>query len=223
MAQSIDHRASPNDEALAQAHERLLRDGSLQFDRARIDPPEAPDWLQWINDRLAIPFGWIGDLLQALGPMLKWVFWIGLALLAGLILYALVREILNLRGPRAKPIKRKAEGETVWRPDAQAARDLLAEADALAARGLFAEAAHLLLLRSVQDIQKRQPKALRVSLTTREIAALKALPDAARPAFALIGRVVERSLFGGAAVDAGDFADCRRAYEAFALPEGWRA
>jgi hypothetical protein len=223
VAQSIDHRASPTDEALAQAHERLLRDGSLQFDRAGFDPPETPGWLKWINDLLGVLFGWIGDLIQALGPVLKWVFWVGLALLAGLILYALVREMLNLRGPRAKPMTRKAEGETVWRPDSQAARDLLAEADALAARGLFAEAAHLLLLRSVQDIQKRQPKALRVSLTTREIAALKALPDAARPAFALIGRVVERSLFGGAAVDAGDFADCRRAYEAFALPDGWRA
>ena len=38
-----------------------------------------------------------------------------------------------------------------------------------------------------------------------------------------IGKVVERSLFGGAAVGAQDFADCRQAYEAFALPEGWRA
>lgn len=212
MAQSIDHRASPTDEALAQAHGRLLRDGSLQFDRAGFDPPETPSWLRWI-----------GELLQALGPVLKWVFWIGLALLAGLILYAIVREILRLRAPRPKATKPAAGDETVWRPDVQTARDLLTEADALANRGLFAEAAHLLLLRSVQDIEKRQPRALRVSLTTREIAALTALPDAARPAFALIGRVVERSLFGGAPVDAGDFADCRRAYEAFALPEGWRA
>ena len=212
MAQSIDHRASPTDEALAQAHERLLRDGSLQFDRAGFDPPETPGWLRWI-----------GELLQAMGPVLKWVFWIGLALLAGLILYAIVREILRLRAPRPKPAKPAVGDETVWRPDVQTARDLLTEADALADRGLFAEAAHLLLLRSVQDIEKRQPRALRASLTTREIAALTALPDAARPAFALIGRVVERSLFGGAPVNAGDFADCRRAYEAFALPDGWRA
>ena len=29
--------------------------------------------------------------------------------------------------------------------------------------------------------------------------------------------------FGGGAVLAEDFADCRNAYEAFALPDGWRA
>jgi hypothetical protein len=204
--------APPTNEPLVQAHERLLRDPALQFDRVGVTPPEAPGWLNWI-----------GDLLRALGPVLKWVFWIGLALLVCLIVYAIVREILRLRAPRAKPRKPPVEREVVWRPDAQAARNLLAEADALAERGLYAEAAHLLLLRSVQDIEKHQPRALRVSLTTREIATLKALPDAARPAFASIGRVVERSLFGGTPVDAEDFAGCRQAYEDFALPEGWRA
>ena len=199
------------DQALAQAHDRLLNDDSLQFDRIGFDPPPPPEW-----------FRWLGDLLQAIGPALKWVFWIGLALLAGLILYTIVREILRLRAPRAKPTAPPSIPDE-WRPNAQAARDLLTEADALAGRGLYAEAAHLLLLRSVQDIEKRQPRAVRVSLTTREIAALKAVPDAARPAFALIGAVVERSLFGGDAIGAPDFADCRRAYEAFALPEGWRA
>lgn len=208
----MQDRASPTDEALAQAHARLLKDDTIQFDRVGFTPPEPPGWLHWI-----------GDLLRAIAPVLKWVFWAALVLLVGLILYAIVREILRLRAPRPKPDKPKAATETEWRPDARAARDLLAEADALAAQGLYAEASHLLLLRSVQDIEKRQPRALRVSLTTREIATLKALPEAARPAFARIGRVVERSLFGGEAVGAHDFADCRQAYEAFALPEGWRA
>lgn len=207
----MQYRASPSDEALGQAHNRLLADQSLQLDRVGFDPPAPPGWLRWI-----------GDVLQALEPALKWVFWIGLALLAGLILYAIGREILRLRAPRAKPDV-KAATDVEWRPDPKAARDLLVEADALAGQGLYAEAAHLLLLRSVQDIEKRQPRALRVSLTTREIASLRAVPDAARPAFALIGAMVERSLFAGGAVGPSDFADCRRAYEAFALPESWRA
>ncbi|GAA0195718.1 hypothetical protein QOZ96_003496 [Brevundimonas nasdae] len=208
----MQDRAKPSDDALQQAHDRLLRDDSFQFDRTGYHPPKIPQWPKWI-----------GDMLDAIAPALKWVLWIGLALLAAAILYLIIREILRLRAPRAKPDKPKAAVDAEWRPDAQAARDLLAGADALAAEGRYAEAAHLLLLRSVEDIDKHQPRALRISLTTREIAGLTSLPEAARPAFMKIGRVVERSLFGGAPVDAEDFADCRDAYEAFALPEGWRA
>ncbi len=197
---------------MATAHARMLADETLQFDRVGFDPPDPPGWLKWI-----------GDLLAAMVPALGWVFWIGLAVIVAGLLYLIGREILGLRVPRPKPEIVNTEVEPDWRPDERAARDLLSEADALASRGLYAEAAHLLLLRSVQDIEKRRPRALRVSLTTREIAALKGLPEAARPAFARIGRVVERSLFGGAAVDAADYAACRDAYEAFALPQWWRA
>jgi hypothetical protein len=204
------YRASPPDETLAQAHARLLKDQSLQFDRASFTPPEVPAWLQWIP-----------DALEAIAPLLKWAFWIGLILLAGLILFAIGREIVRLRRPPSKPKSPGPLVETQWRPDAHAARDLLAEADALAARGLYAQAAHILLLRSVQDMEKRKPNSVRVSLTTREIMALKALPDTARPAFSTIGRTVERSLFGGAPIDADAFAECRQAYEAFALPDAW--
>lgn len=201
--------APPTDEALVQAHARLLANDSLQFDRAGFQPPAPPAWPTWIE-----------DLLAAIAPLMKWAFWIGLALLAGLILLAIGREILQLRKPAPRPeAPRPPAG--AWRPEARAARDLLAEADRLAADGRYAEAVHLLLLRSVADIERRQPRALRASLTTREIAALEALPDAGRPAFVLIGRVVEDSLFGGAPVNATRFADCRRAYEAFALPEAW--
>lgn len=208
----MQNRAPHTDEALVQAHARLLRNGSLQFDRTGFDPPALPGWLKWI-----------GDLFQAIAPLMKWVFWIGLALLAGLILYAIFREIQRLRAPAPRPEKAASTAAAEWRPDPQAARDLLAEADRLAREGRYAEAVHLLLLRSVADIETRQPRALRVSLTTREIAALPALPEAGRSAFALIGRVVEESLFGRAAVSAATFAECRRAYEAFAVPEAWAA
>ena len=208
----MQDRAPPPDDRLALAHHRLVEDSAFQFDRAAFVIPDPPGWLSWI-----------GSLLELLAPALKLVFWLGLALTVALVLYAIVREILRLRSPRARPDKPGLVGQAEWRPQAEAARNLLTEADALAARGLYAEAVHLLLLHSVHDIEKRQPRALRGSLTTREIAALKILPDAARPAFVLIGRVVERSLFGGARVGSDDFADCRRAYEAFALPEGWRA
>lgn len=198
------------DDSVASAHERLAREGGFQFDHAMFPPPKIPGWLTWM-----------GEALKAIAPMLKVVFWIGLAALALLLIVAIVREIIRLKAPPARAEGPKLTADPVWRPDAAAARDLLSAADQLAGEGRFLEAAHLLLLRSVEDIQKHRPKALRVSYTAREIALLPALPDAARSAFAGIAGVVERGLFGGRPVDAEDFAACRAAYEAFALPEGW--
>lgn len=200
----------PPDEALTAAHARLLRDESLQFDRVGFELPEVPGWLRWI-----------GEAFQALAPVMQWLFWGALAGVAALLLFFIAREILYLRKPLPRPTALVLGAEPDWRPDRDAALDLLAAADRLAAEGRFGEAAHLLLLRSVEDIQSRRPKALRVSLTTREIASLEALPREARPAFRRIGQVVERSLFGGTEVSPDAFADCRRAYEDFALPKGW--
>ncbi|AGJ94601.1 DUF4129 domain-containing protein [Caulobacter vibrioides] len=198
------------DGSVASAHERLAREGGFQFEHAVFTPPKVPGWLAWV-----------GEVLKAAAPMLKVVFWIGLAALTLLIIFAIVREIIRAKAPPARAEGPKLAADPAWRPDAAAARDLLLAADQLAADGRFLEAAHLLLLRSVEDIQKHRPKALRVSYTAREIALLPALPEAARPAFAGIAGVVERGLFGGRPVDAEDFAACRAAYEAFALPEGW--
>lgn len=211
MQQGVEEGASAgSSQTLLDAHAALVRDRSLQFERSDFVPPKAPDWLAWL-----------ADALKAVAPVLKWVFWIGVALLVTLILYAIVRELRRLGAPRPKPVEHTQPDEAEWRPDAAAARDLLAAADQLANQGRYAEASHLLLLRSVEDIQSRRPNAVRIALTTREIATLAVLPEAARPAFAKIGQVVERSLFGGAVVGADDFADCRRDYEAFALPQGW--
>ena len=124
-------------DAVAKAHAELLRDRGFQFDRADFQPPKTPEWLKWI-----------GEAFQAIAPLLKYVFWIGVALIAALVLYALVREVLMLRMPAAKPRTAQADAAAEWRPDAAAARDLLVAADLLAAEGRYAEAAHLILLRS---------------------------------------------------------------------------
>ena len=200
------------DAAMEQAHSRLLADDRLQFDRTGFTPPELPGWLHWI-----------GDALRAMAPLLEIVFWVGLAVIVATVAWFIVRELLGLRLPRPKAGPAIVALEPEWRPDEATAQNLLADADVLAAEGRYAEAAHLLLMRSVEDIERRKPRAIKASLTTREIATAASLPEAARPAFAHIGQVVERSLFGGRPVDARDFADCRRAYEDFALPAGWRA
>lgn len=205
--------AQANDEAVLAAHRKLVQDTTLQFDLVRpVDqpPPEPPGWLQTV-----------GEVLSALAPLLTWVFWGGVALIIAFIIFYIAREVLAVRfGFRPKgPARMDPEPE--WRPTVQAARTLLADADTLAAQGRYAEAAHLLLLRSIDDLDSRRPRTVRPALTARDIGSLAALPEAARPAFDKIARVVELSLFGGSEVDAAAFADCRRAYEDFALPAGW--
>ncbi|WP_370545445.1 DUF4129 domain-containing protein [Caulobacter sp. 17J80-11] len=201
-------------DAVARAHEQMLADKSLQFDLKGFDPPKVPEWLQWL-----------GELFRALAPVLKVLFYVGLAAGVGLILYFVGRELIRLHwGGRGKVlVLNKGEPAVEWRPDAAVARTLLEDADRLAGEGRFAEAVRLLLFRSIEDIQGRRPHAVKPAQTTRDIAALDALPASARPAFAKIGEAVERSFFGGRPVDAETFADCRQAYEAFALPGGWSA
>jgi hypothetical protein len=196
-------------EAVARAHAHLLHDPSLQFGFEQLRPPEIPGWLRVL-----------ARLIEAVAPVLGWAFWIALALGGAAILVFVLREVLARRAPksRARPVPPRPE----WRPEPARARALLEEADALASQGLYAEAAHVLLHRSIADIDDRRPRAVRPALTARDIAALEALPESARPAFRQIAAVVERSFFGGRGVGEADFAACRQAYEAFALPGGWR-
>lgn len=101
--------------------------------------------------------------------------------------------------------------------DRAAALALLEDADALAAQGRFDEAVHLLLQRSVHHIAAARPDWLSPSSTAREISLIPGLPAAARQAFALIAREVERSLYALRALAADDWQRAREAYAAFAL------
>lgn len=210
VAPPVSASPQPPSEALARAHEALLRDRDTQF---RFDTPEPPPTPPRI--------GWLADLLEAIGPLLRYVFWAAVAIAVAAVVWFIVREILRARFPE-RFNKRKPKVEAVeWRPEAEAARALLEDADALAAQGRYAEAAHLLLLRSVEDIEGRDAALLRPSLTARDIAELPALPSGARRAFGRIAAVVERGIFAGREVDAEGWTECRRAYADFAFPETW--
>jgi hypothetical protein len=203
--------------ALAEAHARLLADRSLQFTLGQPPTPpnfKTPEWLKAVSR-------WIGEAATFLAPYAVWIFWIGVGLAVLAVLYLVARDILGSRLPfrRRKPQRVKPAD---WRPEALKARALLADADRLAGEGRFDEAAHLLLFRSIDDIDERRPRLLRPALTARDIAGLDQVPSPARNAFARITAIVERSLFGGEALDADAFADCRSAYEAFAFGEAWR-
>jgi hypothetical protein len=200
-----------------QAHAGYLQDTELQLVRPEqnLDIPEPdppPRWLQAIFDFLA-----------TLGPVFRVVFWAAVGLVVAGLLYFIFGEAIRMRFGGTKKVKAKATDDVLvdLRPDAAAARSLLDEADALANRGQFEEAVHLLLFRSIEDIQQRLEGGVPNSLTAREIAGLGKLPERARRALAPIIQVVERSFFGGRPVNAESWQEARRSYEDFAFGAGW--
>jgi hypothetical protein len=197
---------------LVAAHKQLRADEAIQFHLGQPKEYKPPEWLKALEP--------IGDLIQAIAPFAKYIFWGMLAALVAAILYYVLREFTDFRFPWQKQAAEEAEEE--WLPDAAPARALLAEADALASAGRFGEAAHLILLRSVEDIDARKPDLIKPSSTSREIAAANGLPERARNTFALIARHVEASLFGGRDLDAVGWQECREAYGRFALAGEWQ-
>jgi hypothetical protein len=197
---------SASEGKLAAAHRALLHARGLQLDfKSAPKPPPVPPWV----DALL-------HFLGEFGPVLRFVFWGGLALGAVLIVWLVAREIMATRFAKDVPV-----APADWRPEAGQARALLEEADRLAASGLFGEAMHILLFRSIDDLAGRRPGLVRPALTSRDIASLDQMPATARGAFARIAERVERTFFGGRPAGPEDFAQARGDYEAFAFSEGW--
>jgi len=202
--------------SLESAHKALLERDDLQFvfREAQVrEPNPPPSWLTALFDA-------IGGFFQALAPLLEVVFW-GLVVVAVLaVVYLIAREVLGLNFRRAKKT-RKVQPAPLYRPAQETALALLADADALAAQGQFEEAVHVLLLRSVDDMRRWRPGSVEPSATSRDLAILPVLPQAARSAYSAMARLVEQSLFGGRPVGREGFEESRRAYADFALPGVW--
>lgn len=209
--------AAQTGDPVAAAHARLLRDPSLQFDFSAFAIPKVQPLPAWLRDALEA----LGHAMGAIAPLLRWLFWAALAAALVLIVFFIVRELVWLRWPELRRKRKPRPPIADWRPSEAEARALLEDADRLAAEGRFEEAVHILLHRSIQDIHGRKPHLLKPALTSRDIAGLQGLPARARDAFGGIAEAVERSFFGGRAIDADGFARCRAAYEAFAFSEAW--
>lgn len=210
--------APPDATAFAEAHRRLIGDSSIQFDLPPVEvrpPSSSPQW----------DFGGggngFGNFIQGIWPVVEVLFWVVVGALLLFLLYSLYLKLSGAEWPWRR-VRAAAGAETDWRPEEAAARSLLGEADALAAQGRFGEAAHLLLFRSIADIEQRKPDLVRPALTSRDIAGLDAIPDRPRGAFARIAALVERAFFARRALAEPDWRDARAAYEEFAFAEGWR-
>jgi len=198
--------------------EALRADESIQF--APIVPPEPPrppqwwlDFLEWLSNVLSP----VGDFLSAIGQLLglsgQAMLWLLGGLAATLVALLLWRALGGARRLRKRAVEQSAE----WAPDAGEALALLEDADRLAGEGRYDEATHLLLRRSVGQLAAARPGLLEPSSTAREIAALPALPEGARGAFATIAERVERSLFALRRLSPEDWHAARAAYAEFAL------
>lgn len=212
------HRSA---DALAAVHARVLGDASLQFDFKTVPPPKPPHLPHWLAQALEAIANFFGMIFKGVLPVMTYIFWGGVALLVALVVFLILREVVGVRWARRRRARPPRPTPADWRPDAAKARALLEDADRLAEQGRFEEAVHLILYRSIDDIEGRRPRAVRPALTSRDIAALEAVPGPARTAFTHIAQVVEASFFGGRSVDRQGFAECRSAYEAFAFPEVW--
>lgn len=170
-------------------------------------------------------FHWLGDLLQPLidlfkplGPAMPYLVYILVGVAILLLLSPVVRLFLTTRFERIFRPNLKADAP--WRPSREAVAALLEEIDALAGKGEYDEAVHLLLVRSVADINAYRPDLVRRHFSARDIGAHPLLPESARPTFRQIVAWVEKSYFAGIAVGKAGFDACRAAYVAFVAAEG---
>lgn len=200
-------------ETAEQAWKAVRADQTIQFAPIKVPPPSRPPgWLEaaarWLSELLAP----VGRALGMSWPVFKWVL---LAAALGALALLLWRMFAPALGWR--PRQRAVAGEEGWAAAAGDVLALLEDADALAAQGRYDEATHLLLRRSVGQIAAARPGLVEPATTARELAALPALPDAARGAFATIAARVERSLFALQPLGLEDWQAARAAYADFAL------
>lgn len=195
----------------------MRADEDIQFASVAPKPPEeSPQWwtdfLDWLSEILAPA----AEGLVAAWPTLRIILLVLLAAGVLTLLWVILSPYLD------DWRNRKPRLEEEWRPDQITARRLLEEADALAGKGQFNEAAHLLLFRSIEDIEKRRPDLLRPSNTSREIERFDSLPETARAMFAVIAGHVERGIFAATPIGEEGWSASRNAYGEFALAENWR-
>ena len=194
-----------DDDKFQQTFRRLKRNDSLQFELTEAPPlPETPSWLKALGE-------FIGAIFEFLGPILYVLFYVGLGAIAMGIIYLLATTLMAARFARRDKTEETTD-TPLYQPEQAQARILLAEIDALAAKGEYGQAVHILLFRSIQDIDANRPNIIRRSLTSREIGQLSILTPQARSVFSNIASIVERSFFGGQNIGRSDFDTARAAY-----------
>lgn len=196
-----------NPELLQDGYRDIKRNDAYQFELADVIPPKP-------QSAFSRAIGRFFELLfRILAPILRIAFWLGVGALILGALYLIGRAIYETRFATSPKDKDDDTPEIpLYQPAQAQARILLEEVDRLAAEGRYGEAVHVLLFRSIQDIDRNRPNIVRRSLTAREIGQLSILTQNARQAFSTIAGVSELSHFGGTPIGQAGFETARRAY-----------
>lgn len=215
FAQDVENDRAVSETRFDEAYEAFNNNDDLQKERpVKTLEPISQNQVR-INRRGSASF---------LGPVFSFIGWILLGLIGLGVLYALYLMFGDMSLGRGNQKEKDPEDDISLidnlRPEERRARALLEDADALAAKGQFAEAVHLLLFRSIDEIQEKKGAVAR-SLTAREIGSLGFLPQDIRDALSPIIRIVERSFFGGRPVNAESWQEARASYESFAFGGAW--
>ncbi|MBB4658996.1 hypothetical protein [Parvularcula dongshanensis] len=196
------------------AYDAVRADPRYQFEAEGLNlEPREPSWLQRLLESPAVQ-----TFLEFLGKALEVLFWVGLAAIALAVLWFAGRA-----GWQAWQARRGEEeaGPAPYRPAAGTVRVLLEDADRLASEGRYAEAVRLLLHRSIADVERQRPGAVRDAMTSREIARLPVLTALAAEAFAGIAGLVERAHFAGRELTRASYDEARETYARLAAREAW--
>lgn len=206
--------------AIDQAHRRFIKNPSYQKERpVDLKQPDLPDFelREPRGGNASLNLGWLGHIMPV-------IFWGLVAAIALWALYGLIKMFIAHQNADkdAKGKSSNKNGDDIYvdvRPEKETARTLLEEAEQLAKSGKFAEAVHLLLFRSIEDIQKKLEGGVPKSLTAREIGSLSSIPQLAQTALSPIIMIVEGSYFGQRHVTEADWNTAKCSYEQFAFGE----
>lgn len=194
--------------ASATPYEAVRADARYQFE---VEAPPPPEPLREREPWFDGPF-WDG-LGEILAVLLRVLFWGALAALAAFVLYQVARYARSRWRDRNRD---ETDAPAPYAPAPAAVRTLLDDAARLAAEGRYGDAVRLLLRRSVEDVERRHPGAIRDSMTSREIAGLSVLTALTREAFSGLAALVEAAHFAGRTLSERDWDEARGLYERLA-------
>lgn len=203
--------ALAQDTVISDAVEQTYASGEIQTslpEKITRERSETPNWLLRFLEA-------IGNVLEAVGPVLEILFYI---LLIGIVVWIFYYLVENFDWSGGLP-KKNEKGKIVRRVDASSREKVkknkhyaLNDADAQATNGNYAEAVHILLIVSIDFINRKLKGFLSVSETSREILGNEKVSDNDRGLISHIVKKVEMSLFAGALIDKTEYEYCRKKF-----------